>query len=538
MRIPLRFDARDDGPSRFVVPVVFVAFGIGAMVWFRMEGFAVAGWRGYLPYAVGGLFVAMGVGSLVTTLRRDAGRKAAQRALEEHRDAPWLVRPEWRSDELVAAGGVDRGSLLFAVVWNLFAWPLSFVLIRAEQGSGDQAVWLVAIFPLVGLGMLARVAYQILRARKFGRTVVRLESMPLRLGGRLAGSLETTMGPEARPADGVLVKVSCYRQRVRYTRDSDGDRKRRIERDLLWRDESRRPVESSVDPRRVRVPFSFRLPADPPPSTPLKLDNRILWEISAEAEVPGIDLAAQVEVPVFPPEPGAPSADSSGEATPSRTVLPAHDVPAPVSSFDEPVTDGIVLVDEPERFELHFTAGRTRKGAIIIGGIGGVMLLAGVPLLAASPLIGLIFIAMSALMIYGGIQQATNDTVLRIESGRVRVTHDGVGMPADVDFPVDQVEEVSVRLGNSSSSKNATYSLALLCRVGEGLEHLEAQADKVMGFMSRFGVDESHPAMQAMREGAERPRVIVADGLSDKDEADWLAAKVEKALAREKQVSP
>jgi hypothetical protein len=139
---------------------------------------------------------------------------------------------------------------------------------------------------------------------------------------------------------------------------------------------------------------------------------------------------------------------------------------------------------------------------------------------------------MGGFLLYGGIQQGTNDTVLRVAEGRLQVTHDGIGMPADVDVRAGQVEEVLVHLESDSPSENAAYAISLVARAGEGLEHVQEQANRVMDVMSRFGVDEAHPVMDAMREGAERPRILVAGGLTDKDEADWLAYRVQQAARR------
>jgi hypothetical protein len=206
------------------------------------------------------------------------------------------------------------------------------------------------------------------------------------------------------------------------------------------------------------------------------------------------------------------------------------DAATPAWAFDQPLTEGIVLVDEPDLFELHFTAARKRKGAIILGVLGAALLIGGVPALAASAGLGFVMLLMGGFFVYGSIQQGTNDTVLRVENGRVEVTHDGIGMPADVDFAAGQVEEVLVHLATNTASENARYAISLIARAGEGLEHLQGQAGQVMGLMSKLGVDEDHPAMEAMREGAERPRVMVADDLSNKAEADWLALRIREAV--------
>lgn len=565
-----RFALPEGGLRRLLVPGLFVVAGTGVAVWQALRGPRVEGWWGLAPWGAGLVFALIGLGTIAGELRRAGARRAGRRALDENRAAPWRVRPEWRGDEVAAEGGARRPSLVFAVLWNLLSWPLAVVLIRAEGPRGDPAVWLVTLFPLIGLAMLARWAVEVRRARKFGPTSVACTPMPARLGRPLQGRILTRLAPDRLPADGVLVRLSCYRQRVRWERDSDGDRSKKIERDLVWRDETRiRQAGTAVD-GRAEIDFAFAVPADPPPSTPLKLESRIVWEVSAEAAVPGLDLDARIEIPVFapdevaaPPDPrpegdtpgpdgappgderiagGAPDADDADAPTERGAPVPGPDAPArgaPGSHgagaawpFDEPLTEGIVLVDGPGEFELHFTAARTRRGAVTLGVLGILFGVGGVPLMMASGLMGLIFSVVGAFLVYGSVQQATNDTVLRVAGGRVEVTHDGIGMPDDVALPVAQVDEVVVHLGSGSSTQSS-YSLSLQAADATGLEHVRRQADRIVGVLSRFGVSESHPAVAAMQEGARRPRIQVAGQLTDKDEADWLAGRIREALRRE-----
>jgi len=537
-----------DGPvSRLLIPALFAVVGVGTVVWNLLNAPPQSGWQAYVPHAVGASFVIFGVGAVARELERRKDRRADLQALEEHRDAPWLVRPAWRTRELIATERPNRSLLPLAIFWNVVSWPLAFVILMAESGSGDPGVWLVLLFPVVGLGLLAPIILGYLRRRKFARTVVALDRVPMRLGEPCVGVLRITAPPDARPERGVLVKASCYRQRVRYVRDSDGDRSRKIERDLLWRDEKRFEVRAGWGGRAIEVPFAFDLPSDPPASTPLELANRILWELSAEAEVPGLDFRARVEIPVFPPDADreahghvepAPDADASGRleagsgAEAAGGVAPVSlDEPAVEWAFDEPLSDGIRVIDEPDLFEVHFTAARKRGAAVVLGVLGTVFLLVGALTTPGAVLVGLIFVAAGGLLIFGSFQQGTNDTLLSVEGGRVAVRHDGIGMPEDVEIPVGRVTDVVVHLGGSSSSDNATYSISLLAQPGDGLEHVEEQMENVMNLMSRFGVGDAHPAMDALRDAAEQPKIAVADSFSEKAEADWLASKIREALA-------
>ncbi|HKK92303.1 MAG TPA: hypothetical protein VJ925_02675 [Longimicrobiales bacterium] len=56
--------------------------------------------------------------------------------------------------------------------------------------------------------------------------------------------------------------------------------------------------------------------------------------------------------------------------------------------------------------------------------------------------------------------------------------------------------------------------------------------ENVVNLMSRFGVADAHPAMDALRDTTEQPKIAVADSFSEKAEADWLASKIREAPAR------
>jgi hypothetical protein len=279
-----------------------------------------------------------------------------------------------------------------------------------------------------------------------------------------------------------------------------------------------------------------------PPSNPLELETRILWEVSAEAELPGLDLDTTVEIPVFPPDAGTAPSGAGRLSAPADGSATVGDSVASIGSgegegglrwpYVAPVTEGIELVESPGAFELHFTAARNRKGAVILG-IAGVLTAAlGVFVLASSSLLwGLGLVAVAALLLYGSVQQATNDTALHVRDGVIEVTHDGIGMPSDVTFPASNLEAVEVHL-DSGSGSNRGYSISLVAASNEGLEELEDQAYRAADLLSRVGVGEGHPAMDALLEGADRPRVLLASQLVDKEEADWLAHKIREAARR------
>ena len=474
--IPLRYESSGGRFARLFVPIVFILGGIGMIYWFRTRGAPVQGLGGWVPYVAAVGFILSGIYSFYADYRRRVAAEDGRKLLETHRDAPWRARAQWRESELVAKPTVDRSFLAFAIFWNLFSWPLAFVLLSTPQ---EGPAWLVGIFPLAGLAMLGKIFADHRRGTKFGRTTLVLDPSPPRLGGSLRGRLRTERGGDSGFDKGILVKVSCYRQYVRRTRDSDGDRRRTVERDLLWRDEARIPVGGSVG--GLDLPISFELPPDQPPSNPLELERRILWEVSAETDIPGLDFETAIEIPVFPPDPAtlkerliakreerlAAASAAVEEESLAKAEEDSKDWP-----FVAPVTEGIELVERPGSLELHFAAARNRQGAVILGISGVITAALAVFMLAGVGFFwGVALLALAALLIYGSVQQATNDTVLTIRDGRIEVTHDGIGMPADVTFPVANLASAEVHLGAGTGSDRA-YEIWLITASNLSLIHI------------------------------------------------------------------
>jgi len=559
MRLSLPFASQIGRIVPIIFSLVFVGIGLSVMFFFPAGSSSASMFEQYMPYILGGIFVMVGAGSLLNALRSGSRRNEVERLLERHADAPWKVRPEWRDAEIVSHGTLDRGFMFFALLWNALTWPIAyFVLFEAGGINEGGAVLLVMIFPLIGLGMVGKVVFEYLRMQKFGNTLLTLETMPGRLGERLSGVLETGVAADEAPEEGFVVRVSCYRQYVRYTRDSDGDRKKKVERDLLWRDEDRLTGQAYGGGAHLSVPFTFDLPYDMPPSTAAKVETRKLWEIAVDADVPGIDFSDTIEIPVFPPEddPGRPpapgSSNSARTASPSTDHAPAEgdgapsvdslvpdaaeqiDASRPIEDdwdFDEPITDGIRIDDRPGSFELHFGSSRNRGQSLILGAIGLAMTVGGLFLFGASFLFAIIMVGLGGLMVYGSIQQLTNDTVVRIQDGQIDVTHDGMGMPDDVSFPVEALERVLVRV--DGQSENASYGLFLVAKESANLSALKNKAKKADDVLSNLGVQGDNPARQQMADGMEQPHVRVAGNLTDKAEADWLAHQIEEAATRE-----
>lgn len=586
MRIRLNSSSKIGFVLSILFNLIFLLIGAGVLVYGIMqylEGAPLS--ETAVFWGVGGVFMLVGLGSIWRTWRRRKQSEDVDDLREKHADALWKVRPAWRSATIQEDTSTSWSLIIFAVLWNGFSWPLAgYVMydIFVQSANPQWGGLFVLIFPAAGILLGWMAAKRVLHRRKFGQSTLEMDTMPGRLGRRLQARVQTGVAPDDAPEDGFHVLLTCYRRTVRYTRDSDGDRKKEVEKDILWRDEKRMRGRSYGSGDRVEVPVSFELPTDQPTSTPEKRERRIMWEIEIEADLPGLDYDTSFEIPVFGPEDGV-----AGSATDSESDLEQEE-PRAVSEdaetdevfwsldeegddtlkraaedetsaadasdsyeeyevggqFTEPVSDGISM----ERgagggLKFHFAAARNKGMALLLTVLGVGLLIGGFFVFGQSFFAGLIMLGMGGLISYGAWQQWTNASTVVVKNGQVRVESGSFGSGSTTTFPCAHLAEVRVE-ANGRMGDSALYDLNLYRMDAEARQQAAEGAEKMGGvvdFLQSTGLvgggADSEEVQQKIRAHVEKhgTQVKVAGGLTNKQEADWVAAKIEKAADREAQ---
>lgn len=535
-------------------PVLFPLVFLGAGLWAVYQG--VSRYRDGALLQDYGIFLAVGVifgGSALRQIRRAVSARKNAELVEvlrqEHADEPWKVRPEWRDGRFEAERRRITDKLLLAVVFNLVGWPLAFVVLRSELFGPDPeyAALLVLLFPLLGTLLGWLVAREILHHRKFGRTVMELDPMPVPLGGRLRGRVETGIRARDAPSQGFHVSLSCYRRRVVRSTDSDGGSKRKVELDLLWRDEKRMegvPFDAGL---RLSVPLSFDVPRDEPESTPERTENRILWLVGIHADLPGLDYEANLEVPVFDLGEAAGRHDVQSE----RSLRPQPPGGSPGiddydrlelrDRFSEPRSPGIEL-RRPSFDGIEFFFDRARNK-------GDLLILVLVSLTCAGLAVGLgffhddgglfIFLFLSVFVAafgYVAYREWSHTVTLTVDEDRVSFVKGPFGEGEPTVLPVSGLVDVRAEVDKSrgSGSRGRTYYQLTLVRRASA-EEQATQADELERWASRFermGLkdDDGKPVSDHLSGAEASPTrdLRVVGGLTDKQEADWIAARVKE----------
>jgi len=293
----------------YVVGFILLAAGLGLLV-LALNNFQKAGevWTdGSIVPAVIGSVLLLGAGAclkLAKRLVREGEEEAARRA--QFPDQPWKWKKEWFGPAIMAKTGSSAAAMwFFAIFWNAISTPGAWIV--AHDSQATKAVYLIFLFPLVGLGLLSSAIYQTVRWRKFGRTRFVPSSLPGVIGGYLGGVIEVPA--RVVPEGEARLMLKCVRLEVR----GSGKNQSTTE-NVLWEHEEQIARDKWVTGLGgTEIPVLFYIPAECKSTDSHDRRDEIVWRLSAEAAVPGVDFAAKFDVPVFatgetaqPPEAGQP----------------------------------------------------------------------------------------------------------------------------------------------------------------------------------------------------------------------------------------
>ena len=207
-------------------------------------------------------------------------------------DAPWMRRKDWACGR-IRSGGVAGLVLWWVVagVWNGFM----LILIAGFRGDPeyDDVIKVVALFELIGLGLLALAVQQTWVWLRFGVSMLELASTPGVIGGMLEGRIQT--GIRTFPTKPVQIVLTCRRgRRVKTRKEST------TTTDILWQTDRDVAVGAfSRGPRGLAIPVRIAIPHGLPGSDSSDPDNEIHWHLAVSGEMPGVDFQADFQVPVF-----------------------------------------------------------------------------------------------------------------------------------------------------------------------------------------------------------------------------------------------
>jgi len=377
-------------------------------------------------------------------------------------------------------GGNTRANVMglwfFTVLWNLVSAPM-FVFVPPELERQPLAA-LGFLFPIVGAGLLVWTVITTARWRRFGNTWLDTSSGPARPGSTWRATIHARLPQLDADAGAVRVKLTCLRRTISRHGDDRDEREH-----ILWRE------ETEVAPGRIgstadgaAIPVQFDIPSDALQTTAVGRGEGILWVLTAEAALPGVNFKEDFDVPVRGSGAGGPG----GSEDPQLRTIALDDL-ARTGIIVEPSPDGMRFTFAPMR-NVSFAVGVTAFTAVWTGGLW-VQWSLGFPWIF--PIVaGLI----DLLLLYVVIDLWLGTTVVVAGDGTLRVRHAVLG--AGSSRTLTAAEIATIELHNSMQTQGRY-----------GTPYYEVRARLRSGRKASLG-----------------------SGVRNKRHAEWLAAQMRSSI--------
>ncbi len=344
---------------------------------------------------------------------------------------PWNRREAWSSSRLESQTG-GRPPVLFlwafAIVWNAFSW---LAAIEAARGNATGDTELAPLFPAIGAAILALTIYVTLQHRKWGRSQLELLTRPGVLGGSLRCVLHAS--PALAQADALEVSLDCCGPEA-----AEGNFQLIGH---LWHHEVRVPRSRFQLGAETRVPLDIRLPYGLPESQANRTGDDAVWLLRLHAKLPGIDFEASFDLPVFK------TSESSPEEEGSRVEAPRLTSP-PASGAVTALPGSKIRVRRYGTIGTEFVFGMFRNPWLGLFTCVITVLFCGMVTAiryAEGP--GFFLVAFSAatlILAYSSLDTLFGVTRVRVERGRIRVTHGPCGFGPTRTLELHEIERIRV----------------------------------------------------------------------------------------------
>jgi HEAT repeats len=445
-------------------------------------------WVGVL---VSTIFIFVGGGLIFATIY--GTRKLNEQAAAEQANpgSPWLWRKDWAARR---AESRNRNSAIGLWAAAIFANGMAFTVAAAIAPrlwrTSNPAVFFPLVFCVVGVIVALAAIRASIRRKRFGRTYFEFASLPFSPGGSLKGAIHLHFGTDAR--HGVDLSLSCIRQ---VTIGNGKDRS--VQETVLWQaDKNVPPAFLTPGPMGdATIPVDFSIPSDAYESYFDQPDDKVLWLLHAQADVPGVNYSDDFEVPVFrlASSPSSSSVSSASFSQPQSGIAPpafesdASDVAAP------PNPKVVVSAGTNGGTEFHFPAFRNPGQFLVLLAVTAVWTAIVYFLIHdqhAPRFFGLVFGFFDVILIYALIRAATGSSRIEVGDGRIRFRRSilGIGNVREVPFS-DIAQILTVTIAQQRNAR-ASYYLYLYTKDGK--------------------------------------KLTLADAIDNRQEAQWVAAQLEK----------
>jgi hypothetical protein len=383
-----------------------------------------------------------------------------------------------------------KGLWFFTVLWNAVSAPM-FVVVPPELERQPLAA-LGFLFPIVGAGLLVWTVITTARWRRFGDTWLDTSAGPGRPGSTWRATIHVRLPRLDAGASPVRVKLTCLRRTISRHGDNRDEREH-----ILWREDTELDWNHiGYGSDGASIPVRFDIPADALQTTAVGQGEGILWVLTAEATLPGVNLKEDFDVPVRGT--GAGGSSASAEASADRKdpqLRPTDQGPRAAVTLEDLAPTGITVEPSPDGTSFTFAPMRNVSFALGVTAFTGVWTGAlwvqwylGFPWIFPI-LTGLI----DLLLVYIVVDLWFGKTVVTAGTRTLRVRHTVLGAGGSRTLAAAEIASIDLHISMQTQGRYGTPYYELRARLKTGR------------------------------------KVALGSGVRDKRHAEWLAAQMRAA---------
>jgi len=316
----------------------------------------------------------------------------------------------------------------------------------------NAMIWIfTGMFSLIGMGMMVPAVRGVIRRVKFGESYFDINDAPVPLGGVLEGAV--SLSRVLQPPEGFALRLVSIHSFM-----TGAGKNRHTEEAVLWEDK-----QQVISDTGATVPVRFALPVDAAVTEAVTASDRYFWRLEVKAKVPGVDYAAQFEVPVV-----------RGTLTPAQLAEARKlqgDETQDEEHFQLPAHSAIKVQDTMGGREFYFPALRNPGMAFfllvftaIFGGALWALFHFHAPFIFPA-----VFGLFTLLLVIFTTHEFFGTTRVVADGNGVTVTKHLFGLGWSKVIPASDIAEIHTAQGATMSSGSSTavyYNVQIVCRNG------------------------------------------------------------------------
>jgi len=404
-------------------------------------------------------------------------RKLRERAAAEQSnpESPWLWRKDWASRRAESKGRKTAIGLWMAAIFaNAVALTVAAAIVPTLWRNSDPRAFFPLLFCVLGVALAGAAIRASIRLKRFGQTYFEFASLPFSPGGSLKGTIHLRFNADAK--HGIDLALCCVRQIA-----TGSGQDRSIRESVLWQADKNVP-QALLTPGPMgdaAIPVDFSIPSDAYETFDDQPDDKVLWLLHAQADVPGVNYSDDFEVPVFrltpssapAPEPAAIGFNQSQVGiAPPAFLADASDVPAP------PNPKVVLSIGMDGSTQFYFRPFRNPARVLVLILFTAVWT-AIVYFLSHSKapwFFAPVFGFFDLFLIYALIQATIGSFRIVVGNGKVIYRHALLGLGAAREIPFSDIAQILTATTAQQKATRASYSLCLFTRSGTKLTLVDA----------------------------------------------------------------